>query len=457
VGIEDEDDDEDEEEVLERAFQTRNRSFSSYGMLAYDCADDDDTEQAVILNLILGSLALLSLALTMWQWLVARRFPLHQRVLQPFPPTPQPPVTLLKPLKGCDTATEDCLRSWFAQQYAGPTQILFGVADGEDPVCGVVRKLLKEFPGLDAQLVVCGPLLGTNAKVSKLVELERKAKHEIIIVSDADVRVPPDFLANIVAPLNAAGTRSVAVPHLQEVRGAVERVPTMSSGTREGSCGLVCCFYRLVNPTTLAMQWEAVAINADFWSQVLQSRSLKPIDFALGAVMATRRRQLQEIGGFAGLVDCLADDYQLGNRIARRGYSIELSPVVVECWSAPMGWAAVWKHQLRWARTIRVCQPAPYFFSFLSNATFWPLLWLIVRPAPLVVACALVCFLFRVLTALNLQFRLTRNPPSYSWGWLVLIKDLLQAAIWLLAFVGNRIEWRGQRMHLRRDGTLVRG
>ena len=328
-----------------------------------------------------------------------------------------PPVTLLKPLKGCDAATEDCLRSWFAQQYAGPTQILFGVAAAEDPVCGIVRKLLQEFPGRDAQLVVCGPLLGANAKVSKLVELERMAKHEIIVVSDADVRVPPDFLTNIVAPLCADPLSSPT----QEGRASVLASPdsetdSSSLGSRGRSpsrrIGLVCCFYRLANPTTLAMQWEAIAINADFWSQVLQSRSLKPIDFALGAVMATRRQQLQEIGGFAALADCLADDYQLGNRIARRGYSIALSPVVAECWSAPMGWAAVWKHQLRWARTIRVCQPAPYFFSILSNATFWPLLWLIVRPAPHVVACALVCFLVRVLTALNLQHRLTAAPAS---------------------------------------------
>ena len=438
----------------------------------------------MILNLILGSLALLSLALTLWQWLVARRFPLHQRVPQPSPLTPQPSVTLLKPLKGCDTATEDCLRSWFAQQYAGSTQILFGVADGEDPVCGIVRKLLQEFPGSDAQLVVCGPLLGANAKVSKLVELERMAKHEIIIVSDADVRVPPDFLANFVGPLCAVplsgpmveGSAGVAPArvaadvsrrHLQcgqnaptDVGGYAKMVnPAGCGGSEAGeqACGLVCCFYRLANPTTLAMQWEAVAINADFWSQVLQSRSLKPIDFALGAVMATRRQHLREIGGFAGLVDCLADDYQLGNRIARRGYSIAISPVVVECRSAPMGWVAVWKHQLRWARTIRVCQPVPYFFSLLSNATIWPLLWLIVRPAPQVATCALVCLLVRVLTALNLQHRLTRTPPPYARGWLVPIKDLLQSAIWLLAFMGNRIEWRGQRMRLRRDGTLVRG
>src|SRR6185369_5879846 len=118
------------------------------------------------------------------------------------------------------------------------------------------------------------------------------------------------------------------------------------------------------------------AINADFWSQVLQSRSLKPIDFALGAVMALRRQALNKIGGFAALSDCLADDYQLGHRIARCGYDIGLCPVVVECWSEPMGWKAVWKHQTRWARTIRVCQPVPYFFSMLSNPTLWPLLWL---------------------------------------------------------------------------------
>jgi ceramide glucosyltransferase len=459
----------------------------------------------VILNLIFSSLAALSLALTLWQWLVAWRFPLHQRVpapasspdpgssrrqsaqtalSQPSALGPLPSISLLKPLKGCDPSTEDCLRSWFTQEHTGPVQILFGVAAAEDPVCGIVRTLLQEFPGSDAQLVVGNPLSGANAKVAKLVELERLAKHDLLVVSDADVRVPPDFLANIVAPLCAVplsrplGEGSAVVAparvaadgsrrHLQcgenaptDVAGYTQlanRAECEISSSGGGACGLVCCFYRLANPITLAMQWEAIAINADFWSQVLQSRSLKPIDFALGAVMATRREQLQEIGGFGALVDCLADDYELGNRIARRGYSIVISPVVVECWSAPMGWAAVWKHQLRWARTIRVCQPVPYFFSLLSNATLWPLLWLIVRPAVPVGACVLVCFLVRILTALNLQHRLTRNAPPYACGWLVPIKDLLQAAIWLLAFMGNRIEWRGDRMRLRRDGTLVRG
>lgn len=372
---------------------------------------------------VFAGLALLSLGLSLWQWLVARRFPLHRRIQRS---DLSAGATLLKPLKGCDAATESCLRSWFKQEYGGGVQILFGVAAAADPVCDVVRKLLAEFPSADAQLVVCGPLRGANLKVSKLEELERSARYELLIISDADVLVPPDFLANALEPLKAPET------------------------------GLVNCFYRLANPSTLAMRWEAVAINADFWSQVLQARSLKPMDFALGAVMVTRRQLLEDIGGFATLADCLADDYQLGNRIARRGHRLELCPVVVECWDPPMNWSQVWKHQLRWARTIRVCQPLPYFFSILNNATLWPLLWLLVWPTPASAGFAVGCWLIRMGSALDLQNLLNRARTPVRYCWLALLKDLLQTFIWALAFLGSRVEWRGERMQLRRDGTLVR-
>ena len=220
------------------------------------------------------------------------------------------------------------------------------------------------------------------------------------------------------------------------------------------------------------MQCEAVAINADFWSQVLQSCSLKPMDFALGAAMLMRRADLAGSGGFAAIKDCLADDYQLGNRIAKRGGRIELCPVVGECWNAPMGWVAVWKHQLRWARTVRVCQPVPYFFSILSNPTFWPALWVAVsfnRPAQIFLGLALIV---RLLVTADLQRRLggkaesgkrkaeMNYPPPHGGGygdgfWFAPVKDILQVAVWALAFVGNTIEWRGRRMKLRRDGTLI--
>ena len=144
------------------------------------------------MNWILGVLSFVSLGITLWQWLVARRFPLHQRASATrFAPA----VTVLKPLKGCDAETRRCLQSWFAQSYSGPVQILFGVASADDPVCAVVRELIAAHPQCDAQLLLCAEALGANAKVSTLIQLERRAKHEIILVSDADVRVPPDYLA----------------------------------------------------------------------------------------------------------------------------------------------------------------------------------------------------------------------------------------------------------------------
>jgi ceramide glucosyltransferase len=415
-------------------------------------------------NVIFAVLALLSLALALWQWLAARRFPLHRRVAEThFAPA----ISLLKPLKGCDATTPASLQSWFSQNYSGQTQILFGVADSNDPVCKIVQEIIAKNPTRDAQLVVCEKLIGANAKVAKLARLEKLAKHDLILVSDADVRVPPDFLANIVAPLRDEG------------RAGSPRPADGAHGVTRPTVGLVNCFYRIANPSTTAMQWEAVAINADFWSQVLQSQSLKPLDFALGAAILVRREALAEIGGFPSLADCLADDYQLGHRLAKNGHRISICPVVAECWDAPMNWRDVWKHQLRWARTIRVCQPLPYFFSILSNATLWPLLWLasaLFRWLPMAISSTpidpfrhfetqmalldgmifvIALLLARIVLAQNLQRRLTPERDLVSPLWLVPVKDLLQAAIWFCAFAGNTVEWRGRKMKLRRDGTLI--
>lgn len=377
------------------------------------------------LESILGALAALGCGLVGWQWLAARRFPLHRREsVTGFAPG----LTLLKPLKGADATSRDSLLTWFRQDYVGPVQILFGVADEQDPIVPIVRELIAAHPGTEARLVVCGPLQGANAKVAKLRQLEALAVHPFILVSDADVRVPPDFLTQVVAPL------------------------------RTPEHGLVCCFYRLANPQNAAMRWEAIAINADFWSQVLQSATLKPVDFALGAVMLVRRTVLAELGGFAALADCLADDYQLGHRVAARGHRIALCPVVVECWDAPAGWGAVWRHQLRWARTIRVCQPGPYFFSILSNGSLWATLWLL---ASLVgpgggwaSGAAAGLLLVRIGLAMDLQRRFTPGRSLISPPWLVPVKDWLNAGIWLAAFSGNSVEWRGRKMKLRPDGTL---
>lgn len=376
----------------------------------------------MILTIVLASLAALSLALTIWQVAVAMRFSIRRRdSTTDFAPG----ITIVKPLKGCDSETAECLRSWLTQKYAGPVEVLFGVASGNDPVCAVARRVMAEHPECPAQLVICSERLGSNAKVSKLVQLERLARYEVICVSDADVWAPSDFLANMIAPL------------------------------RDSLVGLVNCIYRMGKPSTLAMRWEAFAVNADFWSQVLQSLSLKPMDFALGAAMLIPRRRLAAIGGFEALVDHLADDFQLGHRTALSGGRVELSPAVVECRSAPIGWIEVWLHQLRWARTIRVCRPGPYFLSILSNATLWPLLWLATVPSVPSLMGAAICLSVRMAAGVYLEGKLARDWKLSSAG-LALAKDLLQVAVWALAFTGRQVSWRGEDFQVEAEGRLVR-
>jgi len=378
----------------------------------------------ILLNSIFAGLAVLSLAIGLWQYAAARKFPLHQRIADP---AFAPAVSILKPLKGCDATTAESLQSWLNQDYTGPVQILFGVAHADDSVCHVVRELLQKNPNVDAQLVICGEVLGANSKVSKLIQLERAAKHDLVLSCDADVRAPRDFLINFVAPL------------------------------RDPEIALVNCFYRLANPATVAMQWEAVAINVDFWSHVLQARTMGPLDFALGAAILARRKSLEAIGGYPAFANSLADDYQIGNRVVKNGGKIALCPVVVECWDTPVNWRAVWKHQLRWGRTIRVSRPVAYFFSILSNATLWPLLWLIVALVTTKTFCAplaaIAFVLIRIALAQSLQRRFLQSSQTTPF-WLVPVKDLLQTVIWAAAFCGNTIEWRGQKMRLRRNGDL---
>lgn len=374
------------------------------------------------LSVILAALAAFSLGLTLWQVVVAWRFPLHRRAVRAgFTPG----ITLLKPLKGCDWETPACLRSWFSQDYPGPVQILFGVTSADDPVCVVVQRLIAEHPAVPAQLVVCGEKLGTNAKVSKLAHLERLAQHEFLCVSDADVWAPPDFLANAVAPLST------------------------------GKVGLVNSLYRFASPSNFAMRWEAFAVNADFWSQVLQSLSLKPMDFGLGAAMVMPRAQLERIGGFARLADHLADDYQLGQLASRSGGSVELCPVVVECRTTPMTFVEVCSHQLRWARTIRACRPVAFVFTVLSIAAIWPLLWLALDPSLASAMGAFLCLAIRGAAGVYLEGRMT-GRFKWSSAAMALVKDVFQLGIWALAFTGRRVVWRGVDYRVEPGGRLVK-
>jgi ceramide glucosyltransferase len=376
------------------------------------------------LHVALGGLTAVSCALQLWQWRLGQRFPVNQR--RPVPSS-LPAISVLKPLRGADDETERCLASWFLQDYPAPFQLLFAVESASDPAFKIVERLRKRFPNVEAKLLVCADPVGTNGKVSKLVALEDAALHEVVVASDADVEGPPDLLVQLAAHL------------------------------ADDDVGLVNCFYRLANASTPALRWEAIAINSDFWAQVLQSNALKPMDFALGAVTCLRRSDLAAVGGYEALADHLADDYQLGQRIVDQGRSVRICPVVVGCREPRQGWKEVWSHQLRWARTIRGCQPLPYFCSILSNVTLWSLLWIIATfPFGWGVAQALALFAIaaRICSAITLHQRLSPETASWRDDWLVVVKDLLGAAIWAGAFLGNTVQWRGLRYRVVAGGEL---
>jgi ceramide glucosyltransferase len=383
-----------------------------------------------MLQTILATLAFISLALVLWQLIVALRFPLHRRIANP---AFARDISILKPLKGCDSETRACLASWMTQAYAGRVQILFGVHSADDPVCPIVRELIAAHSEIDAQLVICPKLLGPNAKVSTLIHLQAEAKHDLIAVSDADVYVPADFLAQALAPLENA------------------------------RFGLVNCFYklaspsrsRLFNPSAQAIRVEEFAVNCDFWSQVLQARSLKPLDFALGAVMITTRARLEQIGAFESLVNYLADDYQLGNQIAKAGGEIVISPIVVECRSAPTTAREVWNHQLRWARTIRVSQPVPYFCSILNDSTLWLLAWVIPFGLSRVGMAAIILYgAIRLLGSMKLERKLTGRWNATT-IYFAILHDVMRPFIWAWSFFGNAVVWRGQKYRVLHGGRLV--
>ena len=196
-------------------------------------------------------------------------------------------------------------------------------------------------------------------------------------------------------------------------------------------------------------------METDFVPSALVAPLVGVDEFAFGSTIAVRRADLARSGGLEPIADFIADDYQLGHQIARNGARIALCPVVVECRSGPMSWREVWRHQLRWARTIRVCQPGPYFLSILSNATLWPLAWWATQPSWRAGTAAAVCLFARMATAFVHERKLTRRADLHSL-WLAPAKDLLQVGIWALAFLGRHVTWRGEWFLVLPGGKLVK-
>ena len=366
-------------------------------------------------------------ALSLASFLSDRRKKLKQA---PLPESQLLPVSILKPLKGVDPEIWESFCSHCEQEYP-QFQLIFGVSDPSDTAIEVVRKLQAKYPNLPIELVVCDRVLGANIKVSNLAQMLPAARHEILLVNDGDIRVPSDYLRKVITPL------------------------------ADASVGLVTCLYRGVASPTLGSRLEALGIGADFVPGILSARFLeKGLRFGLGSTLAFRRRDLEAISGFEALLDYLADDYELGRRIAATGKRVELSAVTVTTFLPAYTLRQFFRHQLRWSRTIRDARRWGYAGLLFTFGLPWALVTLLAAHG---VAWAWLLFALTFAVRLAVGFvaaevvlhdrQIFRNEVLRN-ILLLPLRDLIAPLVWAASFMGNRIHWRGDVFDLK-DGRLT--
>jgi ceramide glucosyltransferase len=335
-----------------------------------------------------------------------------------------PGVSILKPVKGLDPEMYEAFASHCTQEYSGDYEILFGASSLDDPAVPAIERLQAEFPARNIRLVLCPEQLGANGKVSNVAQMAAAARYGYMVVNDSDIRVSPRYLARILG--------AFATPQ------------------KGRQVGLVTAPYRGRAHSTLWSRMEAVGISTDFFAGVLVSLTLDgEIRFGLGSTLAISREALDRIGGFASLADTLADDYELGRRVAAAGYAVHLSREAVETSVPAYDRRGFFAHQLRWARAVRDSRRLGYAGLILTFGLPWAMFNALASGfsldsfALLSIAC-----LARVSVALAVGVGVLGDRKVFSSLWLIPLRDLAALWIWVWSFAGDTIEWRGQKFEL---------
>ena len=324
-----------------------------------------------------------------------------------------PPVSLLKPVHGVDFRSHVNFASFCIQNYPN-YEILFCVNDMDDPAVPFLQQAIKDFPECSIRILSNAPRVGSNQKVNNLILLAREAKHEIIVQSDGDVMVSPDYLKSVVAEF------------------------------ADPAVGVVSCFYRGVAEKNFWAEVEAVGAASDFFAGALVANLPGGVTFALGASVATTKTWLAKIGGYEALADLLADDYEIGNRVYRAGGKVLLSREAVWTMYPAQTLKSFWEHQVRWARTVRLVRPASFFGLVVTHGLPWCVLAAAVAPTALIGAGFFAAYLvLRLLMAWVVGVWGVRDEVLRKKLWLVPVRDAIHFAVWLAGFASNRVKWGG--------------
>ncbi len=337
-----------------------------------------------------------------------------------------PAVTVLKPLHGDEPGLLDNLGSFCSQDYPGPIQVVFGVQDPGDGAVAVVEHLRKTQTGRDLDLVIETKVHGLNRKVSNLVNMAPRIRHDVVVLADSDMRVDPDYLSRVTAALDEPGV------------------------------GAMTCLYYGVPVAGLWSSLSALAINAHFLPGVVFGSALGLARPCFGSTLALRRQTLGEIGGFIAFVDCLADDYAMGAALRARGHTISIPSFAVAHMCTEASARDFWRHELRWARTIKSIDPLGYAGSIAAHPLPWALIAVLLGAGSTAflpaIAIAVVSIGCRV--ALLRQVESAYALPSQAY-WLVPARDLLSFILFVVSFFGRDVSWKGHRYRMVAGGSWV--
>jgi ceramide glucosyltransferase len=370
---------------------------------------------------LLGALVLGSIVYSVLAVVAARHYLAGRSPRQDGPP---PGVSILKPLAGAEDGLEENLRSFFAQDYPD-FEILFAVRHADDAAVPVVRQLQVEYPAIPSRLILTGEPPYPNAKVWSLAKMAEAAKHELLVMSDSDVRVTPEMLRVVAGEFADPGV------------------------------GMATCPYRAVAGPSLWSELEATGMNTDFWSGVLTARMLEGMKFAVGPTIAARKQVIADLGGFSRVSEYLAEDFVLGKFAAEAGHKVILSRYVIE---HRIGSAALGRslgHRLRWVRSTRRSRPWGYVGQLFTMPV--PLAALLLAadglsPAPwwpLVVTAAVMRF--------AAAWMVSRQVLGSRISWALLpLEDFLAFAVWIAGFFGRTIRWRDRTYLLLEGGRMRR-
>lgn len=332
------------------------------------------------------------------------------------------PVTILKPLCGEDPGLAANLRSFCTQDYPR-FQVVFGVRDADDPAIPVVRRLIAEMRTADLTLVIDGRLRGRNLKVANLQNMLPEARHDLLVIADSDMRVERHYLAEMCAPLTD---------------------PTV---------GLVTCLYRGVPAGGLWSRLACLHVNHGFLPQAALADALGAGAGCFGASIGLRRETLERMGGFGAIADDLADDYALGAAVRRLGLRIELSSLLVDNVIVEPSLGALFRHELRWARTIRLVAPLGFLGSIVTQPVVTAALAVALGALPLAAPAMLILALLCRAVSVRLIDRSLRLPASPIA--LLPLRDVLSFAVFVASFFARRVEWRDRTFQVGPNGRLT--